>query len=109
MTGVFLYDFFMGAELNPRLLKWLDFKMFFEVRMPWFILFFMSLAAATKQYEEYGYVAPEIAFVLMAHFLYANACCKGEQLITTSWYCLILDSDHANDLGTWPLRSGGSC
>jgi delta24(24(1))-sterol reductase len=85
MTGVFVYDFFMGAELNPRLLNWLDFKMFFEVRMPWFILFFMSLAAAAKQYEDRGYVAPEMAFVLMAHFLYANACCKGEQLITTSW------------------------
>ncbi len=29
MTGSFLYDFFMGAELNPRLFGWLDFKMFF--------------------------------------------------------------------------------
>jgi delta24(24(1))-sterol reductase len=109
MTGVFLYDFFMGAELNPRLLHWLDFKMFFEVRMPWFILFFMSLAAATKQYEERGFVAPEMAFVLMAHFLYANACCKGEQLITTSWYRLWPCTVHANDSGIWPLRSGASC
>jgi Ergosterol biosynthesis ERG4/ERG24 family len=85
MTGNFLYDFFMGAELNPRLLGWLDFKMFFEVRLPWFILFFVSLAAAVRQYETYGYVSGEVAFVLMAHFLYANACCKGEELITTSW------------------------
>jgi Delta24(24(1))-sterol reductase len=85
MTGNFFYDFFMGAELNPRLFGWLDFKMFFEVRLPWFILFFVSLAAAVKQYETYGYVSGEVAFVLMAHFLYANACCKAEQLITPSW------------------------
>jgi Delta24(24(1))-sterol reductase len=85
MTGNFLYDFFMGAELNPRMFGWLDFKMFFEVRLPWFILFLVSLAAAVQQYEQYGYVSGEVAFLLMAHFLYANACCKGEELIVTTW------------------------
>ncbi|KAG9711747.1 Delta(24(24(1)))-sterol reductase like protein, partial [Aureobasidium melanogenum] len=43
MTGHHIYDFFMGAELNPRLFGWLDFKMFFEVRLPWFILFLVTL------------------------------------------------------------------
>lgn len=85
MTGRPIYDFFMGAELNPRLFGWLDFKMFFEVRLPWFILFLISLGAAFKQYEEYGRVAPEVYFVLMAHFIYANACAKGEELIVTTW------------------------
>ncbi|THY80917.1 sterol reductase/lamin B receptor, partial [Aureobasidium pullulans] len=66
MTGSPIYDFFMGAELNPRLFTWLDFKMFFE-------------------YENYGYVSGEAWFLLMAHFLYANACSKGEELIITSW------------------------
>ena len=32
MTGNHVYDFFMGAELNPRMFGLLDFKMFFEVR-----------------------------------------------------------------------------
>lgn len=85
MTGSLIYDFFMGAELNPRMFKWLDFKMFFEVRLPWFILFFVSLGTAARQYETYGYVSGEVGFVLMAHFLYANACCKGEEMITTTW------------------------
>ncbi|KAF2674022.1 sterol reductase/lamin B receptor [Microthyrium microscopicum] len=85
MTGNFIYDFFMGAELNPRLFGKLDFKMFFEVRLPWFILFLLSAAAAARQYEKYGYVSGEVGFVLMAHFLYANACAKGEELITTTW------------------------
>lgn len=85
MTGSHVYDFFMGAELNPRLFGWLDFKMFFEVRIPWYILFLVTLGTALKQFEELGYVSAQVAFLLMAHFLYANACAKGEELIITSW------------------------
>ncbi|EAW13278.1 c-24(28) sterol reductase [Aspergillus clavatus NRRL 1] len=86
MTGSHVYDFFMGAELNPRLFGWLDFKMFFEVRIPWYILFLLTLGTALKQFETYGFVSGEVLFLLMAHFLYANACSKGEELIITSWY-----------------------
>lgn len=85
MTGALVYDFFMGAELNPRMFGWLDFKMFFEVRLPWFILFFLSFGTAARQWERYGYVSGEVGFLLMAHWLYANACCKGEELIVTTW------------------------
>ncbi|XHG06446.1 Delta(24(24(1)))-sterol reductase erg4B [Aspergillus wentii] len=85
MTGYPIYDFFMGAELNPRMFGILDFKMFFEVRLPWYILFFLSLGAAARQYEVYGYVSGEVGFVLMAHFLYANACSKGEECIVSTW------------------------
>lgn len=85
MTGYPVYDFFMGAELNPRMFGWLDFKMFFEVRLPWFILFLISLSAAARQWERYGYVSGEVGFLLMAHFLYANACCKGEEMIPITW------------------------
>ncbi|KIN06321.1 hypothetical protein OIDMADRAFT_155366 [Oidiodendron maius Zn] len=85
MTGYPIYDFFMGAELNPRMFGILDFKMFFEVRLPWFILLGISCATAARQYEDYGYVSPQVAFLVMAHFLYANACAKGEECITTTW------------------------
>lgn len=85
MTGHHVYDFFMGAELNPRMFGWLDFKMFFEVRLPWYILFLISCGAAARQYELYGYVSGEVGFLVMAHFLYANACSKGEESIVTTW------------------------
>lgn len=85
MTGYPIYDFFMGAELNPRMFGILDFKMFYEVRIPWYILFGLSSAAAARQYENYGYVSGEVLFLVMAHYLYANACSKGEQLIITTW------------------------
>ncbi|CAI6335938.1 unnamed protein product [Periconia digitata] len=85
MTGWPIYDFFLGAELNPRLFGILDFKMFLEVRIPWFIMFFLTLGTCFKQYEEYGYVSIEALFVLFAHWSYANACAKGEHLIITTW------------------------
>jgi Delta24(24(1))-sterol reductase len=85
MTGSHIYDFFMGAELNPRMFTRLDFKMFFEVRIPWYILFLLSCGAAARQYEQFGYVSGEVGFLVMAHFLYANACSKGEECIVTTW------------------------
>lgn len=85
MSGSVIYDFFMGAELNPRLFGVLDFKMFFEVRLPWFILFGLSCATAARQYEQFGYVSGEVGFLVMAHYLYANACSKGEECIVTTW------------------------
>jgi delta24(24(1))-sterol reductase len=85
MTGSFIYDFFMGAELNPRMFGILDFKMFFEVRIPWYILLLLSLGTAARQYENYGYVSGEVWFLVMAHYLYASACSKGEELIVPSW------------------------
>ncbi|ETI24359.1 hypothetical protein G647_03728 [Cladophialophora carrionii CBS 160.54] len=85
MTGSLMYDFFMGAELNPRMFGILDFKMFFEVRLPWYILFLITLGTAARQYENYGYVSGEVGFLLMAHWLYANACSKGEELIVPTW------------------------
>ncbi|KAL8692303.1 MAG: hypothetical protein Q9218_002645 [Villophora microphyllina] len=85
MTGRPIYDFWMGAELNPRIFGLLDLKMFSEVRMPWYILFLISSAAAARQYEQFGSVSGEIMFLVVAHFLYANACAKGEECITTTW------------------------
>ncbi|KAK9455519.1 ergosterol biosynthesis ERG4/ERG24 [Dipodascopsis uninucleata] len=84
MSGNFIYDVFMGAILNPRI-GILDLKMFYEVRLPWFILFLLSVSTGVRQYENYGYVSPQVWFVILAHWLYANACSKGEELIVTTW------------------------
>lgn len=85
MTGYPIYDMFMGAELNPRLFGIVDLKMFFEVRLPWFILFLLTLGGCTRQYEQYGYVSGNLIFLLIAHWLYTNACAKGEEYITITW------------------------
>ena len=85
MSGYPIYDFFMGAELNPRIFGVLDLKMFCEVRLPWYILFLLTLGTAARQYEHFGYVSGEVGLLLLAHFLYANACSKGEECIVPTW------------------------
>ena len=62
MSGNFIYDVFMGASLNPRIGP-VDLKMWAEVRIPWVLVFFMSVSGACKQYENYGYVTPVRGFL----------------------------------------------
>lgn len=84
MSGNILYDFFMGAPLNPRIGK-LDLKIWAEIRVPWVVLFFLTVSAAIKQYQQFGAFSPEMIFMCLAHFLYVNACMKGEECIPTTW------------------------
>jgi delta24(24(1))-sterol reductase len=83
-SGNHLYDIFMGAWLNPRIGP-LDLKMWAEIRIPWVLLFYISLSAALKQYRAHGYVSAPMAFMVLAHALYVNACHKGEECIPTTW------------------------
>ncbi|EPQ56334.1 ERG4/ERG24 ergosterol biosynthesis protein [Gloeophyllum trabeum ATCC 11539] len=84
MSGNFIYDVFMGACLNPRI-GTVDLKMWAEVRIPWVICFFLAVSGACKQYEQYGYVTPNMAFMCLATWLYLNACAKGEECIPQTW------------------------
>ncbi|CDK28282.1 unnamed protein product [Kuraishia capsulata CBS 1993] len=84
MSGNHVYDMFMGAPLNPRV-GIIDLKMFFEVRLPWYTLLFLTMALCLKQYDEYGFVSTQASFLMLAHWLYANACSKGEELIVPTW------------------------
>ncbi|KAG8818632.1 C-24(28) sterol reductase [Serendipita sp. 399] len=84
MSGNFAYDFWMGAPLNPRI-GLVDLKMWAEVRVPWMLLFIISLSGACKQYEDYGYVSANMAFMVLATGLYLNACAKGEECIPQTW------------------------
>ncbi|ORX49430.1 ERG4/ERG24 ergosterol biosynthesis protein [Hesseltinella vesiculosa] len=84
MSGNFFYDYFMGASLNPRV-GHVDLKMWAEIRVPWPVLFFLSLSCLVKQYQVHGEISASLSFMVLAHFLYANACQKGEECIPTSW------------------------
>ncbi|PRP79388.1 hypothetical protein PROFUN_12986 [Planoprotostelium fungivorum] len=100
MSGNIIYDIFMGAPLNPRIGP-LDLKLWAEIRVPWIILFYISLSCLLKQYEwlarqvltlespvrtrTYGFITAPQAFMVLAHVLYVNACQKGEECIPTTW------------------------
>ena len=47
-----------------------------EVRIPWVWLFLMSIGGCIKQYDTYGYVSPNQAFMVMASGLQINAYVK---------------------------------
>lgn len=84
MSGSLLYDMFMGAWLNPRI-GHLDLKLFAEIRIPWVLLFYISVSAALKQYQLYGQISWAMRFMCLAHLLYVNACHKGEECVPTTW------------------------
>jgi len=79
-----LYVFFMGGILNPRIWR-VDLKLFSEIRIPWILLFFLTLSAAAKQYDIYATISWPMIFMVLAHGLYTNACMKGEECIPTTW------------------------
>jgi len=85
VSGNIIYDFFMGLWLNPRLFGNFDLKFWAETRVSWIMLFLLTSSAAVSQYESLGYVSSGMIFMLVAHGLYANACCKGEECIPTTW------------------------
>ncbi|KAI9321670.1 ergosterol biosynthesis ERG4/ERG24 [Dichotomocladium elegans] len=84
MSGNIFYDYFMGGPLNPRI-GHVDLKMWAEIRIPWPVLFYISVSCLLKQYELTGQITGPQAFMVLAHFLYVNACQKGEECIPTSW------------------------
>lgn len=84
MTGYRLYDFFMGAPLNPRVAR-LDLKMFTEARVSWILLFILSSSAALLQLRRYGRLSGPMCFMLLAHGLYTHTIMRGEEGIPVTW------------------------
>ncbi|TPX62559.1 hypothetical protein PhCBS80983_g00338 [Powellomyces hirtus] len=84
MSGSIMYDMFMGAVLNPRIGN-VDLKIWAEIRIPWVLLFFITVSSALKELESTGNIRPEVLFMVLAHLLYVNACMKGEECIPTTW------------------------
>ncbi len=83
-TGNIIYDFFMGTILYPRFGE-VDIKMVAECRWSWTTLMMLTLSCALKQYEVNGTISSQMAFMLLAHWLYSNATAKGEHCIPCTW------------------------
>lgn len=84
MSGEFIYDFFMGSWLNPRIGSF-DLKMWAEIRVSWMQLFILTLSAAFKQYETLGHLTGGMWLIVYSQYLYSNACMKGEECVPTTW------------------------
>lgn len=67
-TGNFIYDFFLGHQLNPRWGKF-DFKFFFESRPGLIGWVMINFCMAAKEYQENG-LSVAMVLVCMFQFLY---------------------------------------
>jgi Delta14-sterol reductase len=88
-SGNILYDWFIGRELNPRIVipflnTEVDIKAFMEIRpglLGWLVLDLSYIAA---QYRTYGYVTDSILIVTFAQSLYALDAMFMEPAILTT-------------------------
>ena len=82
-SGYFIYDFFMGRELNPRIGE-LDLKFFCELRPGLIGWVMFDLAFIVRVYESTGTVPASLLLVAGFHTLYvADALWYEECILTT--------------------------
>lgn len=97
-SGSFLYDFFMGVELNPRIGP-LDLKLFFNGRPGIVAWTMINLSFAAAQYSRFGYVTNSMLLVNLFHGMYVLYFFWKE-----SWYLNTIDIHH--DHFGWMLAWG---
>eukprot|EP01006_Ploeotia_vitrea_P012373 TRINITY_DN32816_c0_g1_i1.p1 TRINITY_DN32816_c0_g1~~TRINITY_DN32816_c0_g1_i1.p1 ORF type:complete len:446 (+),score=203.50 TRINITY_DN32816_c0_g1_i1:42-1340(+) len=82
-TGVFVYDFFMGRQLNPRIGKF-DWKFFCELRPGLFGWFIILISMACAQYQLHGQVTNSMLLVLVFQGWYVIDSAVVESAILTT-------------------------
>ena len=87
-SGIMVYDWFMGRELNPRvdlpILGTIDIKAFCELRpgmLGWILL---DLAFTAHQYKAHGYISDSMILVILFHSLYVLDALYMESAILTT-------------------------
>jgi protein-S-isoprenylcysteine O-methyltransferase Ste14 len=83
-TGNAVYDFVMGAALNPRLGSF-DLKLFCESRPGLIGWVAINLSLAAKQYQLHGAVSVAMLLVNAFHLLYVADYFFFEEAILTTW------------------------
>ncbi|CAG9989036.1 unnamed protein product [Clonostachys byssicola] len=88
-SGSFIYDYFMGIELNPRIGDAFDLKLFSNGRpgmILWTLIDFSNLA---YQHQTQGHVEPSLVLVSILQTLYVV-----DFFINESWYLRTIDIAH---------------
>ena len=82
-SGNMVYNWFMGRELNPRLLGF-DWKVFCEMRPGLIGWTLINYCMAAKQYETYGTVTPSMILVCVFQAVYVLDALWFEEAILTT-------------------------
>jgi Delta14-sterol reductase len=84
ISGNWLYDFFMGRSLNPRIGSF-DLKLFCEARPGLIGWVLINLSLAAKQYQLHHTVTVPMILVCAFHFLYVADYYFNEEAVLTTW------------------------
>ncbi len=87
-SGNFIYDYYMGIELNPRIGKF-DFKLFFNGRPGIVAWTLINISFAAAQYQMYGYVTNSMLIVNLLQAIYVIDFFWNE-----AWYLNTIDVCH---------------
>ena len=88
-TGSWLYDMFMGIELNPRFGKLFDFKLFHNGRPGIVAWTMINMSFAAAQYNRFGYVTDSMILVNALQMLYVV-----DFFVHEDWYLKTIDIAH---------------
>jgi delta14-sterol reductase len=83
-TEIFIYDYFMGTALNPRI-KDFDLKLFFESKIGMTTWIVITFAMAAAQYERDGSVSLAMALVCLFQLWYVADFYVFENAMLTTW------------------------
>ena len=84
-SGIGVYDFFIGRELNPRSLNGtFDWKEFCELRPGLILWMLLDIACAVKQYQTLGYITGSMILINMFQGFYVWDALYNERAILTT-------------------------
>ncbi|KAK1758191.1 7-dehydrocholesterol reductase [Echria macrotheca] len=84
-----IYDFHMGIELNPRLGKDFDLKLFTNGHLGMMIWTLIDFSNMAFQYQTYGRIDKSLILVTILHILYV-----GDFYVNEAWYLSTIDIAH---------------
>ncbi|KAI8054354.1 7-dehydrosterol-delta 7-reductase [Syncephalis plumigaleata] len=88
-SGSWIYDYFMGIEMNPRFGELWDFKLFHNGRPGICAWTLINLSFAAKEFEVKGYVSKEMIALNIMHAVYVV-----DYFYNEDWYLRTIDIAH---------------
>ncbi|KAI9929474.1 hypothetical protein ASPWEDRAFT_110782 [Aspergillus wentii DTO 134E9] len=89
LSGSIFHDFLSGIELNPRIGRYWDFKLFQIGRLGMNSWVVIDLSFAAQQYHHYGTVSNSMLIVIILHTIYVV-----DFFINEAWYLNTIDIAH---------------
>lgn len=88
-SGSLIADYFIGVELNPRLGKSFDLKLFHNGRPGIIAWTLIDISYAAAQHRDLGYISNSMGIAMLLHFIYVL-----DFFVNEDWYLRTIDITH---------------